>query len=436
MSEPGRSVLLLGPEEEVRRVADALSAVGYEAQGLSDFEAFMAALLQSTPQAVVVWGSRCREELEAASGVLRHHVCSRRSPLVLARDKDEPQCGLERTASAIIGAPVDDEELCELLDQFLEASAESEDLARVLVVDDDENIVLLGSHVVSGLGMIPLVAFDGPEALVKAKQLRPDLILLDINMPQMDGFQVIEHLKADPVTSMLPVIVFSARKDEDDKVRALKLGADDYVVKPFNISELGARIDRLLNRTRSGVSASSTTGLPGNVSVEQVLVDRIRRSIPFAVLYVDADHFKPFNDCYGFFRGDSVIRQIADLMLEACQSKGEAEDFVGHIGGDDFVAVTAPHCAEAVAQDIIERFDRIIPYYYDPEDRKRGGIVTTDRRGHRAEFPTMTLSIAVVSTAIRVFHHAGEVADVAAQVKKVAKSRPGSVWVLDQRSDA
>ncbi|HSH68612.1 MAG TPA: response regulator, partial [Deferrisomatales bacterium] len=387
MNETGRSVLLLGPEGEVTRVAKSLSSEGYHVLGFSEFEEFMALLLKTTPQAVVLWDDRCREELEAAFGVLRHHVCSRRSPLILAQAAGETQGWMARVANAVVSVPVDPEELCGLLDRCLEAEAESQDLPRVLVVDDDENIVLLGSHVVSGLGMIPLVAFDGPDGIAKAKQLRPDLILLDINMPQMDGFEVIQRLKADTTTSMVPIIVFSARQSEEDKVRALKLGADDYVTKPFNILELGARIDRLLNRTRSGVSASSTTGLPGSVSVEQVLVERLRAAQPFAVLYVDADRFKAFNDCYGFSRGDSVIRQIADLITDACQSEGGEGGFVGHIGGDDFVVVTDPDRAEAVARGIIERFDRIIPYYYDPADRERGAIVTTDRRGQRAEFP-------------------------------------------------
>ena len=433
MSDSERSVLLLGPAGEVGQVEAALSSAGYQVLGCSAFEEFMALLLKTTPRAVVVWSDRRREELEAAFGVLRHHVCSRRSPLILVQGAGEPENRLARAANAVVSAPADPAALRNLLDQCLDA--DGEDLPRVLVVDDDESIVLLGSHVVSGLGMIPLVAFDGPEAVAKARQLRPDLILLDINMPRMDGFRVIELLKADATTCMVPIIVFSARKSDDDKVRALKLGADDYVIKPFNILELGARIERLLNRTRSGVSASSTTGLPGSVSVEQVLVERIRAAQPFAVLYVDVDHFKSFNDCDGFSRGDSVIRQIADLLLDVCQHDGGEGGFVGHIGGDDFVVVTEPDRAEPVARGIIERFERIIPYYYDPADRVRGAIVTTDRRGQRAEFPLMTVSIAVVTTAVRPFHHAGEVADVAAQLKKVAKSRPGSVWVMDQRAD-
>ena len=437
MSDETRGVLLLGPEGETSRVATALEADGHTCHPFTEFEAFMGVLLSSVPDAVVVWDSRCREELEAAVGLLRHHVCSRRSPFILARaaSAGAADCELVRSANAVVDAPVDPAELCAVLDGFLETTAESGDIPRILVVDDDENIVLLASHIVSGLGMIPLVAFNGREAVAKTRQFYPDLILLDINMPDMDGFEVINILQADAQASMIPIIVFSARKSEEDKVRALKLGADDYVTKPFNISEMGARIDRLLSRTRAGVSASSTTGLPGSVTVEQAMVDRIRRGLPFAVLYVDADHFKAFNDCYGFSRGDSVIRQIADILIETSRELGGTEDFVGHIGGDDFVTITDPELADVVAQGIIDRFDRIIPFYYNPEDRTRGAIATEDRRGQKTTFPLMTLSIAVVTTAARTYQHAGEVADVAAQLKKLAKSRTGSVWVKDQRSD-
>jgi diguanylate cyclase (GGDEF)-like protein len=284
--------------------------------------------------------------------------------------------------------------------------------------------------------MIPLVAFDGRQALEKVRKLQPDLILLDINMPAMDGFEVIEALKADASTNLTPIIVFSARKREEDKVKALKLGADDYVTKPFSITELSARIERLLKRTRTGVSASSTTGLPGSVSVEQVLGDRVRGRTPLGVLYLDLDHFKAFNDHYGFARGDGVIRQTADIILEAVRELGNPDDFVGHIGGDDFIVISTPEVAVPIAETAIERFDRIVPYYYDRCDRDRGGIDIEDRKGVRSRFPFMSLSVAIVTNEGREFHHAAQVADVAAQLKKYAKSRPGSLWVKDQRGDS
>jgi diguanylate cyclase (GGDEF)-like protein len=283
--------------------------------------------------------------------------------------------------------------------------------------------------------MIPLVAFDGVQAIEKARKSKPDLILLDINMPVMDGFEVIQGLKADASTNLTPIIVFSARKREEDKVRALKLGADDYVTKPFSITELSARIERLLKRTRTGVSASSTTGLPGSVSVEQVLGDRVRSRVPLGVLYLDLDHFKAFNDFYGFTRGDSVIRQTADIILDVVRGQGNADDFVGHIGGDDFIVISSPDATVPIAEAVIEQFDRLVPLYYDRADRARGAIEIEDRRGRLTRFPFMSVSIAIVTNEGREFHHAAQVADVAAQLKKYAKTRSGSLWVKDQRGD-
>jgi diguanylate cyclase (GGDEF)-like protein len=434
LSEPPRTIFLVGPPHETARIASALGPEGFEPREFERFEVFMESLLSSSPWGVVVWDSLPESVLEGALEVLRHHFRARDCAVVLARGTGSGPRVPEGSVHAAVDTPVDARRLAEVLRECSEAGVEPGGrIPRILVVDDDQNIVLLASHIVSGMGMIPLVAFDGAEAIEKCHRFRPDLLLLDINMPGMDGFQVIDALKADINTSLIPIIVFSARKKDEDKVHALQVGADDYVTKPFSITELSARVDRLLKRTRTGVSASSTTGLPGSVSIEQVLVNRISSGGPLAVMYFDVDHFKAFNDRYGFSRGDSVIRQTADIILDAVGDLGKPEDFVGHIGGDDFIVVTTPAYAAAVAEAVIERFERIVPYYYDAGDRARGSIETKDRKGRQTTFPLMTLSIAIVTNEARDFHHAGELADVAAQLKSYAKTRAGSIWVKDQR---
>ena len=435
MNDRKRAVFLLGPEAETGPVAEALAAQEYEVRCFSLAEDFAQELLRAAPGGAVLWDD-ADVGVGAVYELLRHHLPSRDCRIVMVRRGPAEGLGAAGGPSSVVGWPVAPEELLRALGASFEDGGEAgRGIPRVLVVDDDASIVLLGSHIVSSMGMIPLVAFDGPEAVEKAVRFRPDLVLLDINMPRMDGFDVIRALKAESTTALIPIIVFSARKDEEDKVRALGLGADDYVTKPFSITELGARMDRLIKRTRLGMSASSTTGLPGSLSLEQVLLQRIRDALPLAVLYIDIDHFKSFNDRYGFARGDSVIRQTADVIFGGVHAHGNPDDFVGHIGGDDFVVVTTPPRAMAVADAIIERFDRIVPYYYDREDRERGSLVTEDRKGRSAAFPLMSLSIAMVTSENRVFGHPGEVADVAAQLKRLAKSRPGSVWVKDQRGN-
>ncbi len=426
-------VLIYGPPAEAERLRGELAAEGLEARVLSDLRVFASAVLGATPRAIVIWEAPGLEGVDVALELARHRFPWVECPLFLIRPSGDDSPSPPRWA--LLRRVPTGRALAEMIRNASEGGGRGAgNIPRILVVDDDQNMVLLGSQLVSSLGMIPLVAFSGQEALDKVRRFRPDLVLLDINMPGMDGFEVIQALKADPQTNLTPIIVFSARSAETDKVRALKMGADDYVTKPFSVPELSARIDRLLRRTAAEISASSTTGLPGSVSLEQVLLERIRTGAPLAVLYADADHFKAFNDRYGFTRGDSVIRQIADIVLTSVRDLGNAEDFVAHIGGDDFVVITTPERAVPIARRIVERFDRVIPYYYDPEDREANGIATTDRRGRVTRFPIMTLSVAIVTNEFRRFHHPGEVADVAAQLKRFAKSKPGSVWVKDQRS--
>lgn len=432
MSGPGRFVLL-GPPEPAQALARGLRGLGLGVEVHEDLESFTGSLLRARPAAVVLWYDLEPEVRGLAAQFVGHHYMCGECPAFMVM----PAAGEVPPPGWIpVDAPPDPVQIRDAAAQAREQGRTGpRTIPRILVVDDDQSVVLLGSHIVTSLGMIPMVAFDGREAVEKVGRFQPDLVLLDINMPGMDGFQVIETLKADPRTALTPIIVFSARTEDTDKVRALRLGADDYVTKPFSIPELSARIDRLLRRTQAGLSASSTTGLPGSVTIEQVIAERLAQGRPLAVLYADADHFKAFNDRYGFARGDGVIRQIADLLLEAVRDLGGPDDFVGHVGGDDFVVVTHPDRAEAVAQRIVERFDRVIPLYYDPEDRARGRIETKDRRGRVTRFPLMTLSVAVVTNEARPFAHVGEIADVAAQLKGYAKSKPGSLWVKDQRTN-
>lgn len=435
MSQSSRPVYLLGPRDEVGEAALALNEGGLEARGFTARDEFLDAVFREPPWATILWWKFGGPDARELCQVLHHFLDTQDSLLFLVGSPGEGE--LDCAPHTVVAQPAPPDRLLALLREYAGGRTEAGGhIPRILVVDDDQNIVLLGTHIVSGMGMIPLVAFDGAEAVEKTHSLKPDLLLLDINMPLMDGFDVIRAVKADPTTTLTPIIVFSARRNEDDKVRALKLGADDYVTKPFSLSELSARIDRLLKRTRTGMSASSTTGLPGSVSIEQILVDRVRQRAPLAVLYLDVDHFKAFNDRYGFARGDGLIRQVADIVLSTVSEVGNPDDFVGHVGGDDFVVVTTPERATLVADAVIERFDRATPLFYDAIDRARGGIVTEDRRGKISTFPVVTLSIAIVTNESREFHHAAQIADVAAQLKKLAKSRPGSLWVKDQRGSA
>ena len=175
-----------------------------------------------------------------------------------------------------------------------------------------------------------------------AQERCPDLVLADVMMPNMDGFELTRRLRQDPRTASVSIIMLTARGLSADKLEGFAIGADDYIVKPFDTPELLARIRGVLRRSRDMRAQSPLTGLPGNVRIEEEIDGRVDQGIPFAILYADLDHFKAFNDHYGFMRGDQVIQSSARLFEEVSSDETGGAAFVGHVGGDDFVVVARP----------------------------------------------------------------------------------------------
>ena len=210
----------------------------------------------------------------------------------------------------------------------------------VLVADDDEDIVRFVEVNLRLEGFEVVTAGDGKEALEQARAIIPDLVLLDIMMPEMDGFQVCQTLRATTRTKHIPVIMLTARSLSADKVVGLTSGADDYIIKPFDPIELVARVKSALRRVREMRAVNPLTQLPGNVQVQDEVAKRVATGAPFALMYVDLDNFKAFNDHYGFLRGDEAIKTLAATVEDALRSNGGG--FVGHVGGDDFVSLVDP----------------------------------------------------------------------------------------------
>jgi diguanylate cyclase (GGDEF)-like protein len=304
----------------------------------------------------------------------------------------------------------------------------------VLVVDDDPFIARLLEIELKAAGYEVRVASDGMQALEMARERCPELVLADVMMPNMDGFELTRQLRADSRTASVSVIMLTARGLSADKLEGFSVGADDYIVKPFDTPELLARIRGVLRRSKEMRQQSPLTGLPGNVRIEDEIESRVRSGAEFAVLYADLDHFKAFNDHYGFMRGDEVIQSTAALIEGAAREAGGPETFVGHVGGDDFVVVCAADVAERVAELVVRRFDEAVPALYVDEDRRRGHIVVTSRQGEEQRFPFLSLSIGVATTARREFRHFAEAVAIATEMKRFTKSTAGSSWAIDRRA--
>jgi diguanylate cyclase (GGDEF)-like protein len=304
---------------------------------------------------------------------------------------------------------------------------------KVLVADDDHNLRQLIEGALPAERFEVYQAADGPEALETIRNLRPDIVLLDVMMPGLNGMEVCRLMRENPQTRNIPVIMLTARAQLREKLEGIESGADDYVTKPFDPLELQARIEMHLRRYLRETDMSPITELPGNKSIEEALVGRIQSGQQFAFLYIDLDDFKAYNDYYGFHRGSEVISMTGEILAEVLEANGKTDDFLGHVGGDDFIIMSSIDDAESIAKEIIQLFDERIPAYYLEEDLEKGYIVSTDRRGYVMKFPIMTISISVVHNRYRELPDPAEVGRVAAELKKYAKDLEGSVYVFDRR---
>ncbi|MCM8766112.1 MAG: response regulator [Candidatus Omnitrophica bacterium] len=306
---------------------------------------------------------------------------------------------------------------------------------RILIVDDEPDVRDVLRIVLEAEGYEIIEAGDGEEGLEKVSKRPPDLIILDFMMPKLNGPEVCQEIKKDILLRYIPIIMLTGRGEISDKIKGIDAGADDYIVKPFEPTELVARVKMVLRRTEIDLDANPLTHLPGNVSIQNELENRIRDNRLFAVCYIDLDKFKVFNDRYGFERGDKAIQETARVLIKAVEVRGSKDDFIGHIGGDDFVVITTPDKVDTLCPYIIKEFDKMIPALYDTEDRLRGYILGKDRKGNPLHTPLMTISIAVVTNEKRKLSHVAEIAQIGAELKEYAKSLEGSNYVKERRGN-
>ncbi len=306
---------------------------------------------------------------------------------------------------------------------------------RVLIIDDDKFIVRIVSDRLVKEGFQVTVAMDSITGLNAVYESTPDIILLDVVLPGgKNGTEICRLLRNDTRAGHVPIIMLTSRRETEDIISGLDAGADDYMTKPFDTKELVARIKTHLRRAKQEKSFNPLTGLPGNILIEEQIKTKVKTpDKPFAVLYLDLDNFKAYNDVYGFLKGDEVLKLLAHILEQCTYTLGNRDDFIGHIGGDDFIAITTPDKVDALCSAYISQFDSTIPLLYSIEDRKMGYITTLDRQSNQVSYPMITLSIAVVSNEKRKLTSHWQVAEVASELKKYAKSLIGSNYVKDRR---
>ncbi len=307
------------------------------------------------------------------------------------------------------------------------------DRATVLVVQANDVKVESTRRALEDASFTVTTADNGKEAIESICALPPLCVVIQENLTDSLNGSILAELKSDNVYGHLPVIAVVTEEDLHRGLDWEQLPADDYVVEPYSEEELVSRIKLALARARRDLHANPLTGLPGNPTIMMEAERRLAAGVHFAVAHADLDHFKAFNDRYGFARGDEVLRMSARVIANTVRGLNAIDTYVGHIGGDDFVFIVPSELAVEACERILRDFDQIVPNFYDDEDRVRGSIHSTDRKGLPQVFPLMTCSIAVVDTSTSPMQHIGDLCTRVAEVKSFAKKVPGSNFLVDRR---
>ena len=289
--------------------------------------------------------------------------------------------------------------------------------ARLLVVEDDVDIGTMLKIYFSGMDFDVDVAVRGSDALEKTKQSLPHLIVLDIMLPDIDGYEVCRNLRTNMRTSHIPVIFLTQKDERSDKLQGLELGADDYITKPFDIEELKLRVQGAIRRSERESLTDPRSGRPAGRLIEEQL-RRIIREKGWALLDAGISHFEPFKDVYGFVTGDDVLRFTSLILEEVVSELGNPADFIGHAGGDNFIVITTEEKAEGIKAGLKERFNQEVQTHYNFIDRQQGFVQTSASDGTTGKVPFMTMAIGVVSPSQHSFADIREITELSAEARR------------------
>lgn len=305
---------------------------------------------------------------------------------------------------------------------------------EIFLISPDENLLVLFNKILKDNGEI-YIFNKGRRAIEKILQTPPGLIILDSQLDDISYKEMIKLIKSENVYLQIPLIlcIDETMLQEFRNISDAEFEIDDFILKPINEIEAKIRIKLTSSKASRFLDANPLTKLPGNTTIIQKIQSLIDAKKEFALGYVDLDFFKSYNDKYGFSRGDEVLMMTSRIIVNTIKEHCGADGFVGHIGGDDFVFIVPPKIAEDVCKKITKNFDEIIPYFYDPVDKRQGFIVSKNRKGEIEKFPLMAISIGVVFNKGNLKHY-GEASQIAVNLKKVAKKSPKSSYVLDRRS--
>jgi PleD family two-component response regulator len=289
--------------------------------------------------------------------------------------------------------------------------------ARLLIVEDDFDISNMLRIYFTGQNYEVDVAPRGMVALEKTRSNLPHLIVLDIMLPDIDGFEVCRNLRTSTRTSHVPIIFLTQKDERSDKLQGLELGADDYITKPFDIEELKLRVQRAITRAEQQSLTDPHSGLPAGRMIEDQLRQIIRKQ-GWAFMDIRINSFEPFKEVYGFVAGDDVLRFSAMLLGEVVDELGTINDFIGHAGGDNFVVITTEEAAPEIRKRLKDRFNTEVQTQYNFMDREQGYILSPGPNGQPAQNHLMSLAVGLVGPSQTQFADIREITELAAEARR------------------
>lgn len=304
---------------------------------------------------------------------------------------------------------------------------------EIYIIDDDDSSIMIFRELFKNDKEYKFISVKSEQIDIALKNI-PALIIINEDAIDRDVVSLCRQIRKDEDNTITPVIVVSSRSEKEHRMKILKESIEYYIKKPVDEEYLYYTVKNLNRLLSINRRISPLTGLPGNVQIHAELKKRISKNEPFSVLYLDLDNFKAYNDVYGFLKGDQIIEFTAEAILKGVHANVEESAFVGHIGGDDFVAIVPTTNCEKICQNIIAIFDNQVKQFFTDRDLEKGYIEVENRKGIIEQFPLTSISIGVVVAEKDRFSNILEIGEIGAQVKHAAKSVMGSSYAIDRRN--
>lgn len=306
---------------------------------------------------------------------------------------------------------------------------------RILVIDDSETHRELMVLTLETMEYWVEVAESGEEGLRKVNETSPDLILLDLTMTGMNGFEVCKRLKSRPETRFIPVILLTTSQATMDRTKGLEAGADDYLQKGIDGRELDARIQWVLARYRKGYAGDPLTRLPGTPAAIEEIRDRLQKEQQFGVVFLGIKGFEAYSGHYGVLRGNDLLARVSNVIRDVLAENSSPEDYAASLAGDNFAILSSVSRAVGLAEELVERASQIVPEAYDQVDRDRGYMISKDRQGNSHQHDLMVAIAAIVSNEVRTFEHPEEVFRVGDELLGYIKTLKDKFVMKDRRQN-